>query len=86
MLSESIKLKKLHLQYADVHFFLSELAEDFKVLEDRRAKLSQQLDRLREEEKIIINNLEANLGREVTASELYEIIKKSDEDIENLTI
>jgi hypothetical protein len=86
MIPESMKLKKLHLQYADIHFFLSELADEFTKLEERRFDLSQQLDRLREEEKIVINNLEANLGREVTPSELYEIIKNSDEDIENLTI
>jgi hypothetical protein len=83
---EAIKLKKLHLQYADIHYFLSELANDFAELEERRSNLSSQLDRLREDEKIIINNLEAELGREVTPQELYEIIKKSNEEIENLTI
>lgn len=86
MLTEALKLKKLHLQYADVHFFLSELADEFAELEKRRLGLSSQLDRLRAEEKIVINNLESTLGREVTPQELYEIIKKSDEEIENITI
>jgi hypothetical protein len=86
MLTETLKLKKLHLQYADVHYFLSELANEFAELEERRSKLSAQLDRLRAEEKIVINNLETTLGREITPQELYEIIKKSDEEIENITI
>jgi hypothetical protein len=86
MLTEALKLKELHLQYTDVHYSLSKLANEFAELEERRSKLSAQLDRLRAEEKIVINNLEATIGREITPHELYEIIKKSDEEIENITI
>jgi hypothetical protein len=74
-----IRLKKLHLAYGDVHYFLQELSDEFAKLEDKRLELTAQLDRLRAEEKVIINNLEKELGREVTPQDLLEIIKETDE-------
>ena len=77
--TEFIKLKKLHLQYVDVHYFLSELSEEFSKLEEKRILLSAELDRLRAEELLIINNLEQELGREVTPQDLLKIIKETNE-------
>lgn len=74
-----IRLKKLHLAYGDVHYFLQELSDEFAKLEEKRIELTIQLDRLRAEEKVIINNLEKELGREVTPQDLLEIIKETDE-------
>ena len=74
-----IRLKKLHLSYGDVHFFLQELADEFSKLEEKRIELTIQLDRLRAEEKVIINNLEKELGREVTPQDLLQIIRETDE-------
>jgi cell division protein FtsB len=74
-----IRLKKLHLAYGDVHFFLQELADEFAELEKRRTELTSQLDKLRAEEKVIINNLEKELGREITPQDLLEIIRETDE-------
>ena len=74
-----IRLKKLHLAYGDVHYFLQELSDEFAKLEEKRIELTAQLDRLRAEEKVIINNLEKELGREVTPQDLLEIIKETDE-------
>jgi hypothetical protein len=74
-----IKLKKLHLSYGDVHYFLQELADEFAELEKKRIELTVQLDRLRAEEKFIINNLEKELGREITPQDLLEIIRETDE-------
>ena len=74
-----IRLKKLHLAYGDVHYFLQELSDEFAKLEEKRLELTAQLDRLRAEEKVIINNLEKELGREVTPQDLLEIIKETDE-------
>lgn len=74
-----IRLKKLHLAYGDVHYFLQELSDEFAKLEEKRAELTAQLDRLRAEEKVIINNLEKELGREITPQDLLEIIKETDE-------
>lgn len=77
--TEFIKLKKLHLQYVDVHYFLSELSEEFTKLEEKRMKLTSELDRLRAEELLVINNLEKELGREVTPQDLLKILKETDE-------
>jgi hypothetical protein len=74
-----IRLKKLHLAYGDVHFFLQELSDEFAKLEEKRIELTIELDRLRAEEKVIINNLEKELGREVTSQDLLEIIRETDE-------
>lgn len=77
--TEFIKLKKLHLQYVDVHYFLSELSDEFTKLEEKRMQLTSELDRLRAEELLIINNLEKELGREVTPQDLLKILKETDE-------
>lgn len=78
--TEFIKLKKLQLQYADIHLSLSNLSDEFSRLEEKRIGLKTELDRLRAEELLIINNLEQELGREVTPQDLLEIIKSTDDE------
>lgn len=77
--TEFIKLKNLQLQYADIHLSLSDLSDEFSRLEEKRIGLKTELDRLRAEELLIINNLEQELGRELTPHDLLKILKETDE-------
>jgi DNA-binding ferritin-like protein len=71
---------KIQSSYVLAHSKLNELTEQIKKIDEIRQVLLEQLTQVREEERDLINNLEKELGREVTADDFQKIIS-SDNDV-----
>lgn len=65
---------KIQSSYIFAHSKLNELTEQIKKIDEIRQVLLEQLTKVREEERDLINNLEKELGREVTADDFQKII------------
>jgi hypothetical protein len=71
---------KIQSSYVSAHSKLNELTDQIKKIDEIRKVLLEQLTQVREEERDLINNLETELGSEVTADDFRKIIS-GDNDI-----
>ena len=67
---------KIQSSYVSAHSKLNELAEQVKKIDEIRQVLLEHLTQVREEERDLINNLEKELGREITADDFRKIINE----------
>ena len=72
---KSVRIKEIYRKYQVLHDEIHELEQQTKTLMSRRERLSQELEETRNEEKVLINKIEEEIGRSVTQDDLIEIIK-----------
>jgi chromosome segregation ATPase len=68
------EILNLRSRYILAHRGLVSIQKSINQLNEEKDKLGKELSELREREKNLINNLEQELGREITADDLQKII------------
>lgn len=69
------EILNLRSRYIIAHRGLSSIQKRIVELTEEKDALGKELSELREREKNLINNLEQELGREITAEDLQKIIE-----------
>lgn len=69
------EILNLRSRYIIAHRGLASIQKRIVELNEEKDALGKELSELREREKNLINNLEQELGREITAEDLQKIIE-----------
>jgi hypothetical protein len=70
-----VKMKKIMSEYSDVHDRLLHLEKETEKIKAIKEDLVLKLDGIREKENELINKINDSLGRSITPTEIYSIIK-----------
>lgn len=68
------KLKEIVDRYSKIHKNLNSLERDINKKMSQYNELKLELDKAREEEKIIINNIEEELGEKIDSSNIIKLL------------
>lgn len=75
MISEIAALKQIYSKYGEIYEEIKQLEEHAIELSNRQRSVHQRLSDAREAEKIVINKIEADLGRPLNQEDLLQIIR-----------
>jgi hypothetical protein len=70
-----INMKKIMSEYSEVHDRLLHLETETEKIKAIKEDLVLKLDGIREKENELINKINSSLGRNITPTEIYSIIK-----------